>query len=190
MIRLLDLTAKEPAELAVLPVGANLATLALAPNVNQLATGDGLTAVKLWDLNQTPPTPKSVTLPGPCWSTGISALAITRDGKAAAAGTNWGFLRLWDLSGPEPKQRVQVPPAKEGERVARLVFSPDGKTLASVSGGWVRLWDVGSGQKLREWDFGVIHSFDFAPDGRHVAIGPQGSYLYILRLAQAQGAGR
>jgi serine/threonine protein kinase/WD40 repeat protein len=183
-IRFLDLTGKEPTDIAVLPVEGSLTTLAYAPGVNQVATGDSATAVKLWDLNQRPPVPRTLaTASQPqAWTTGISALAIRRDGKAAAAGTNYGYMRLWDLRGPEARQRVQVPPGKDGQRIAQLVFTPNGKLLLSVSGAWLRLWDVASGQKLREWDFGGIHTMDLAPDGRHVAVGAHGNYLYILRL--------
>ena len=62
--------------------------------------------------------------------------------------------------------------------VSRVVFSPDGKTLATGGGDWatpdcVRLWDTKTG-KLRhtlrdsrdDWN---IASLDFSPDGRTIA---------------------
>ena len=49
-----------------------------------------------------------------------------------------------------------------------FTFSPDGKTIASCSGGTVHLWEVATGRELRAFrgHTGGINSLAFFPDGR------------------------
>src|SRR5262249_56080673 len=71
--------------------------------------------------------------------------------------------------------------------VTTLVFSPDGKTLAS--GGWddmVRLWDVDSGKELRKVlaHQAMVARVVFSPDGKTLA--SRGGIDGTLRLWDPQ----
>jgi WD40 repeat protein len=61
------------------------------------------------------------------------------------------------------------------EYVWQVAFSPDGKTLASLSSvkGEVRLWDVGERKTLRtlKTDLGSSYGLAFAPDGQTLVVG-------------------
>ena len=58
---------------------------------------------------------------------------------AATAAT--GLVTLWDLAEGESRGTL----TGHTQAVRRVIFSPDGKTLATGGGGrTVRLWDVGS----------------------------------------------
>jgi len=184
-VRVLDLSGPEPKDQAVISVSGGVGALAFARDGKTLATGDGATTVKLWDLSRPEPTARLVAGLGPQWSTGVRCLALTADAQSVAAGSNYGFLRLWNLSGPEPKERLNTHPVADSGPVIQVAFSGDGKILASAWGkGLLILWEVATGQKLREWKLAGIHSMDLAPDGRHLAIGvsPVGHAVYILRL--------
>jgi WD40 repeat protein len=162
-----------------------------------------MAGIQLWDLNQSQPTltpkPKVLIRQGADWKPGadpktgyrgISALAITRDGTIAAAGKYDGQMRLWDLSGAAPSLRANLSPARSVEGSGKLRFLPDERMLITVSsGGMLQLWDVATGQKLREWSFGHILSLDVAPDGRHIAVGTADNNLYILRLSGLLSSG-
>lgn len=97
--------------------------------------------VQLWD-------PESGRLKGKLTtpSGAIRSVAFSRDGaKVAGAAETWEELRrppaivVWDL----PTGRVQRTLLGHRERVTALTFSPEGKTLASVSEDMsVKLWDL------------------------------------------------
>ncbi len=99
-----------------------------------------------------------------------TALAVSPDGRIAASSgkKSGGVIDLWQVD-----QRRRLAPL-EGHRhwVVCLVFSPDGKTLASA--GWdgkLGLWDVASRRNLallpgHNWS---VTCAAFSPDGRTIA---------------------
>src|SRR5258707_1293263 len=61
---------------------------------------------------------------------GYWALALTADGKTLASGGEPNSLRLWDLSGAEPKERGTL--KGHTARVLALAFAPDGRHVATA----------------------------------------------------------
>src|SRR5262249_33656310 len=57
-----------------------------------------------------------------------------------------------------------------GEPVNAVAISPDGRYIATGSGWWARVWDLGTGSKLCEWQACDRHfevtCLAFGPDGR------------------------
>ena len=60
-----------------------------------------------------------------------------------------------------------------GKGLTDVHYSPDGKTIISVGGGWVRTWDVTSGRELKSFSIGHA-DFDeqsvLSPDGKTLTI--------------------
>jgi WD40 repeat protein len=110
------------------PMGhdGNVFSLAFAPDGKTVATGGGDGQIRLWD----PATGKTVhTLIGRDGHGGVVSLAFSPDGKRLASGGEDHIFRLWDpLTGKE-EHRI------EGHHndVSNVLFSPDGKIVASMS---------------------------------------------------------
>jgi RNA polymerase sigma factor (sigma-70 family) len=116
--------------------------------------------------------------PNDVWS-----VAITRDGKYAAAGAGWwdqpGEVGLWDL---ETRKLMRL--FNESKGVASVAFSPDGKLLAWGSwNGHVRLRDRASGAEVADFDMPGVSRVAFSPDGKHLAGAAEGKIVRIWDVA-------
>jgi WD40 repeat protein len=60
---------------------------------------------------------------------------------------------------------------RHGATISQADFSPDGKTLASAGGEFIRLWDVESGRELRRFPGNYLgfSAMAFAPNGELIA---------------------
>jgi WD40 repeat protein len=64
-----------------------------------------------------------------------------------------------------------------------LALSPDGRTLAVVSGSVLHLWDVPAARELRQVN-GAERPIAFAPDGKKIVFG--GEDVHLLEVATGQ----
>ena len=96
----------------------------------------------------------------------VFSTAFSLDGKIVAIGSSDGNIYLSDLNTGELKFTL----TGHSEDVQRVVFSPDGKTLASSSylDETVRIWDVRTGEHKRTLTehTGDIEGLAFSPDGK------------------------
>jgi WD40 repeat protein len=136
----------------------------------------------------------------------VCRVAFSPDGKTlASAATTWGIwppgaeeargpgeMKLWDLVTGKERVTLKGHPGL----ALSLAFSPDGKTLATESGGTeeeaendpsglVKLWDVDTGKvKLELKQDNYVQSLAFAPDGKTLAVGTGGFFIEPPRTAR------
>ena len=104
---------------------------------------------------------------------GIKRACISLDGTRIAAVFADKTLRMYDATTGE----AILPPFKVGENLRSVIFSHDGKLVAS-GGQALRLWNVETGEEVESFDINV-YSLALSPDGTCIAAGCErrgGSY--------------
>jgi RNA polymerase sigma factor (sigma-70 family) len=108
----------------------------------------------------------------------VSALTYLAGGTEIASRGNDGTIRIWEATTGILKRKLKVP-----RDAMTYVLSPDGSSIATTGlDNVVRIWDVGSGKERHELPGGSngLVLFDFAPDGRTLAVTDAGDWS--LRL--------
>ena len=116
----------------------------------------------------------------------VTTLAFSPDGKTLASGGWDDMVRLWDVAGGKELRKIVAHRAM----VARVVFAPDGKRLASRGGidGMLRVWDATTGAELRKfeglsrvnpWRFYREAALAFSPDGKRVVASGRKAILFF-----------
>ena len=73
------------------------------------------------------------------------------------------------------------------ESVNRVVFSPDGKMLASASQNrTIRIWDVATGAHKLTGHNAYIYSVAFSPDGKTLASGSENGRIRLWDITTGQ----
>jgi WD40 repeat protein len=150
--------------------------LAFAPDGKTLAAASDGEPVKLWDVSRAPEL--SPPLPTPFQ---VACLTFTSDGKTLVAGCLDYTVRLWDWQ--SSRKQAVLGEADRSKGVYQLVFSPDGRTLATMglNGPDIKLWDVGAGKELARLrvtsGMFVIKPLLFAPNGRTLVMDSMDSVL-------------
>jgi len=103
----------------------------------------------------------------------IDSLTFSQDSKLLACGSEGGIIRIWDVVTGRNVSTFSINSSGSGNTAARpvktLVFSPDGKTLATSDNAdsALTIWDTASGHKVVTLTAGTgnVASAVFAPNG-------------------------
>ena len=105
----------------------------------------------------------------------VSNVAFSPDGRMlAATGSDSQMLKIWDMSNWHELQTINLVKAY----VPPVVFSPDGKLVASRSDQGITLWEMTSGHKVYA-SGSHAEAFAFSPDGKLLVITQDNSLLLL-----------
>jgi len=163
-------------------------SVAFSPDGRTLAT-DSLKegGVQLWDVaTRRPVGPALVSSGAP------ESISFSPDGRTLVIGSGTGTY-LWDVATRRPVGPPLRPSSDTASsNIAQAVFSPDGKTVATVDlGGTVWLWDVATHQHTGEPIIapGGAVSVTFSPDGKTLATVDQDGTVRLWYAATQQQIG-
>jgi WD40 repeat protein len=190
--------------------------VAFAPDGKTLASGEGTEeghfpggaqlpdgAVMLWDVTAGKPIRRLEAKAGR-----VQTVAFSPEGNLlATAGLDHATVHLWDpATGQVAGKLKPVPdpivPRGLAEGIRQMVFSPDGRSVATLSayrhpsnlssvkkddrrdGMTVRLWELATGkERLRlRFDRNTVTSIAFAADGRSLVLGTKDGSLVVRHL--------
>jgi WD40 repeat protein len=173
--------------------GSTSSGATISPNGMTVAVGNQDGTILLWDVINR----QLVGLPLTGHHDSVTSLAFSPDSKTLASGScaelvsnrcTKGEIRLWDVSSGLP-----IGPAlfNHNGTVRNVVFSPDGKLLATV--GWdmtIILWDVGTRQPIGPpHDVPNVQSVKFSPDSKTLAIGTGSSEVFLVAVMTLRQVG-
>lgn len=160
-------------------------SLSFSPDGSHLASGSGPLdgIVRLWQL----PSGREIS----SWAADISSeLAFCPDGKTLITGGTTkpfggrGLARLWRL--PTGQEICQF----RGHEwpIFAVAISPDGKIMASGSGGHdIRLWEIATGKEISKVEVrDLVCKLAFSPDGRTLASSHGGGPIRLWAFATGE----
>src|SRR5579859_1137010 len=153
---------------------ANVFKVVWSPDGRLLATACFDGRLRLWERQEVEPFPSALNFQVSIgWDAGpVIGLAFAPDGRTLVSG-GWEDrkVKLWDLEtrnhGTAPRGRLLHTFEGEMNQINRVVWSPDGRTLASCSyNQTIRLWDIDQRRQRATLSGHTsdINEMDFTPD--------------------------
>ena len=170
-----------------------------SPDGRQVVVLDDANAVRVWNAQSGLPQTKPMGHPHP-ESRLINDAQFSPDGRrlvtaaetvATTPSGYGGEAQVWDASTGEPIGR-----ALAGLSITqRARFSPDGTKLVTSSGdGFIRVWDVESGEQQLEWQNGRVKTIrvavEFSPNGKMIATSSSDATVQIWDAATGRPLGK
>ena len=185
---------------AVTGHGSSLFGVDISVDGSLLATAGYDNTAKIWKLNLSPGAASAELLrtisghaDAPAVGAlfpGITSVAFNPDATKLATGGADGMAIVWEVKTGRKLFSVQAHPDRNG--ITRLIFSPDGKYLATATdepSPLAKIWDATSGEEISTFSghsqTNQLFGMAFSPDGeRVVTAGREGVKIWDARTGQ------
>ncbi len=138
-------------------------------------TNDGSNAARLWS-SVTWPIQQTITEDGGIQGIASAAhsgqiLTATCKGSGGIGGSTQGSVHVWNTAG----ELLQALYENSPDCPRAVALSPDDALVLTNYGNAIRLWDKGSGNKVRDFPIReyAVYAFTFSPNGAWIATGSQ-----------------
>ncbi len=180
-IILWDVETRQPIGQPLIQHNTGVTRLSFSPDGKWLASGDEDGTIILWDTETQQPSGQPLTE----YYAPITSLSFSPDSTLLASGyqaTNGeGIIILWDIEIRQPVGQPLRPINDAWNIKVHLIFSPDGKILASGgSDNTIILWDVNTQQPIGQplvGHRGYVKSISFSPDGKQLVSASETSII-------------
>jgi WD domain, G-beta repeat len=125
-------------------------------------------------------------------SSGVTAVAFSRDGTLLASGYADGAVRLWDVAAGQIQGPVLLAGSGAAGAVNGVAFSPDGTLLAGgYADGMVRVWNPVTGQPSGSplQAGSAVNAVAFSQNGKLADGGANGVIVLWSQVGQPAGRG-
>lgn len=178
--------ASELQDIAPLPYEEAITDIGLQADGNWLATLSKTGRVCLWDL-------RDATAFAPCIpveSSGITAIALSPDGRLLATGVEEkNLIHVWELERMDAQNR-SIPLELSGVEggIYQIVISPDNRWLVNSDNFTLQFWDLqagsASGPVTLTGYAGSIEALAISPDSLWLAAGGRDTNIYLWKLPE------
>ncbi|MCT7972295.1 hypothetical protein [Laspinema olomoucense] len=155
--------------------------VAIHPDGNSIAAGDGDNTVKLWGIAEGS---EIRSFNGEDWFASVNAIAWSPDGGAIACGVGEA-VEVWDVAQGRALHRF----TRNSEAVYAVIFLNNGQQIiASDTRGSVAFWHRETGEELRRFNAhpGMIRALAISPDDRILATASDEGMIKLWQLQTGQ----
>jgi WD40 repeat protein/serine/threonine protein kinase len=157
--------------------------VAFSPDSRWLASASWDGTVKLWELLGKREITLRYTFRHPDKAIAVS---FSPDNRTLASASRDNTVKLWNLQAVARDSLTErrTIPLTQGARC--IVFSPDGRLLASGQGGGIAIYDPATGNEVHPFKRALapVPGLAFSPDGRLFSAGASDPYLKVWNVAE------